>query len=47
MPLEPEVMLTQSRLSVAVQVQLLEEGVTVTLPVAAVEVKDWLVGEIV
>lgn len=46
-PLLPEVIVAQSRLSDAVQAQLLAEAVTVTLAEADDEVNDWLFGEMV
>ena len=45
MPLEPEVIVIQVRLSVAVQLHPLGV-VTLTLPVPPDEVNDWLGGEI-
>lgn len=46
-PLLPEVIVIHEALLVAVHEQLLDEGVTVTLPVPADEVKDREVGEMV
>ena len=45
MPLPPEVTVIHVALLTAVQLQLLDDAVTPTLPVPPLELKDWLVGE--
>jgi hypothetical protein len=46
-PLVPEVMVIHDALLAAVQVQLPDEAVTLTLPVPPDELNNWLVGLIV
>ena len=45
MPLPPEVTVIHVSLLTTVQVQLLDDAVTLTLPVPPLELKDLLVGE--